>query len=147
LNSILPNMRLVSLPSQGLGEDWYEIITQIDELTPTWGMDLAEESVFLLFNRSPGSVLHGEGQCQIARSLIGPLVKLEPPFELTDWISSPVYRNSVAASLWPEVLQEAFAQWQELQRQGKKVRTGFILCLKRGLKPELRLELDAIFNE
>jgi hypothetical protein len=147
LNSILSNMRLVSLPSKSLGEDWYEIITQIDEQAPSWGMDLAEESVFFLFSQSPGSIMHGEGQCQIARSLIGPLVKLEPPFELTDWVSSPVYRKALSAILWPLVLEEAFAQWQELQRQGKKVRTGFILCLKRSLKPELSLEIDVIFNE
>jgi hypothetical protein len=141
------NQRLVCLPSQGLGEDWVELSTSIDEMIPGYGLDLSEEAVILIFNRSPGSVLDGEGSCLVARSVIGPLVQLNPPFKLIDQTSQRVNRKNLGESTWNEALEASFGAWQELQRQGKIVQTGFTLCIRRRLVPELILELEVIFNE
>lgn len=141
------NQRLVCLPSQGLGEDWLELSSKIDEVIPGHGLDLSEEAVYLIFDGSPGSVLHGEGSCLVARSVIGPLVQLPPPFKLMDISSRKVNRQKLQENSWSEALEAAFGAWQELQRQGKIVQTGFIFCLRRRLVPELNLELEVIFNE
>ncbi len=141
------NQRLIYLPSQGLGEDWLELSTSIDEMIPGYGMDLSEEAVYLIFDGSPGSVLHGEGSCLVARSVIGPLVQLSPPYKLMDISSRPVHLKNLSETSWQGALEAAFGAWQELQRQGKMVQSGFTLGIRRRLRPELNLELEVIFNE
>lgn len=141
------NQRLICLSSQGLGEDWLELSASIDEMIPGYGLDLAEEAVYLIFDRSPGSVLHGEGSCLVARSVIGPLVQLASPFKLIDISSHSIYRQNLRENSWQGALEAAFGAWQDLQRRGKIVQSGFIFGIRRRLVPELSLELEVIFNE
>ncbi|HXH76519.1 MAG TPA: hypothetical protein VNJ08_16225 [Bacteriovoracaceae bacterium] len=120
---------------------------KIDESLPEWGMDLAEEKGYLLYDRAPGSILHGEGICQIGRSVIGPKRAPAAPFLLKDLVSAPVFRIDLKSSTWPKVFEESFEAWQQLHRSGKTVSPGFTICIRRQLKPELQLGIQAIFHE
>lgn len=146
MEQVLANLRLICLPSEYLGQDWREKSAQIDEMLPLWGMDLSEESVFLLFSRAPGAVLEGEGQCMVARPVVGPKRELEAPYKLIDWVQSLVYMKQLKARDFDSVFQEAFEAWQDLQRKGVSTAPSFMLRLTRRLLPELRLDVELIMG-
>ena len=134
-------MRLLGVASENRGEDWNALSIQIDDLLSGLGMDLAEEAVYLMFNQAPGSVLNHEGNCLVARSVVGPKKEPFPPFKLVDWVSAPVHRKILKATSWQNVLQESYLEWETRQKQNLKTAPRFILCLKRKLLDALELEI------
>lgn len=144
--SLLPNCRFLSLSSELLGKDWLEKSQEIDAQLDNLGMDLAEEAVYLLFDRAPGSVLAGEAQCRIARSVIGPKKELTGALRMNDWVQAPVHRQAIQASEWSQILQECYNEWENLQRQGQKIAAPFMIVAKRRLTPQLSLSLEALFH-
>ena len=120
-----------------------EIDDQLDHL----GLDLAEESVYLLFDRAPGSVIAGEANCLVARSVIGPKKALEGPLKLFDWVQAPVHRKVIRATDWDLMLEECYQEWENLHRQTQKLAAPFMIVAKRRLIPELTLSLEVLFHE
>lgn len=147
MKSLLPNARFLSLSSAELGRDWCELTRTIDGQLDNLGLDLAEESVYLLFDTAPGGVLAEEGVCEVARSVIGPRKNLEGPLRLSDWVQSPVHRKALTSNDWDEVLEECYREWEHLQRAGHKLAGPFIIVAKRRLIPELILSLEVLFRE
>lgn len=153
IKTILPNARFLSLDSENLGQDWAQKAQGIDRQLPGLSMDLAEESVFLLFDAAPGSVLDGSAHCQIARSVIGPKRNLEAPFKLQDWVQAPVWRKLMGSRPtlnWGELLDESYQEWENLQRQGHPLKASFMLVIKRRMEPqkqELQLTIELLFSE
>lgn len=146
MNSLLPNLRFLTLPSSDLGGDWFEKSQKIDSVLDAFGLDLAQEEVYLLFSHSPSDVLEGEGKCLVARPVIGPKKELEKPFELTDWKASPVLRLQLEGESLVELLESAEESLSKLQNHHQYA-SDFILCAKRELKPALILSVEAIFHE
>jgi hypothetical protein len=142
MNHLLPNLRWVCLPSDSLGEDWFEKTLKIDEVLPELGYDLAEESVFILYSQKPASIIEGRGQCLIARPVIGPKKELKKPFSLVDWKASPVWNEAIQGDSLSELLAAA-----EKVSAFKKVADDFILMVKRELGPNLKLTVRAVFHE
>lgn len=147
MKSLLPNCRFLTKASEEQGRDWTLRSREIDDQLDHLGMDLAEESVYLLFDRAPGSVIGGEANCMIARSVIGPKKGLEGPLKLFDWVQAPVYRKALGASDWDLVLEECYQEWENLQRQNHKLAAPFMIVAKRRLVPELTLSLEVLFHE
>ena len=147
MNSILPNRRLLCLPSESRGEDWAGQVLKIDDYLSGLGMDLAEESVFLLFDRGPGAVLNNEGHTIVGRSVVGPKKMVENPLQLIDWVAQPVHRKKMESSNWQDVFEEAYQEWEKLQQLNQKTSPSFILCLKRRVSDALVLEIEVIFSE
>jgi hypothetical protein len=147
LISVLSNLRLLCLESSALGEDWFEQSQKIDQSLHDFGMELAEESVYLLFDRAPGAVMSGEGNCLIARSVTGPKRQPEAPYVLQDWEATSVYKTQLNHASWLEVLEQAFLTWQDHQRKAINLGPGFILRLNRKLKPILIHEVEVIFRQ
>lgn len=143
--SILPNARLLCVSSENLGRDWSEKSMELDLILGELSMDLSEESIFILFDRSPGTVLTGEGNCQIARPVIGPKKSLQQPFRLVDWVQTEIYRKVLLSKDWESVLEDCYLEWENLQRSGAKVASPFMILVKRGLKPDLNLALEVLF--
>jgi hypothetical protein len=146
MQSILPNLRWLTVPSDVLGEDWREKAQEIDDTLAALGMDLAEESVYLLFDRSPGAMAEGEGQCMIARPVVGPKKQLEAPFQLLDWKAAPVQIAEIGAATWPEVLGQAAGIWEDLIRKGQQPQRAFMLRVRRELRPYLTIVLEVLFT-
>lgn len=136
-------MRWLSLPSSFAGEDWKEVSAKVDEMLTTSGWDLAEESVYLLYDADPESVLKGEAQCKIARSVIGPKKDPGSPFLLSDWKAAPVFQKSLVATSWDGIFTESMNEWKKTEKTYKV----FMLCIKRRMNPSLSLETEAIFAE
>ncbi len=147
MKSLLPNCRFLAFTSTELGRDWFELSRKIDGQLDDLGLDLAEESIYLLFNTAPGGVLAEEGMCQVARSVIGPKKNLEGPLRLFDWVQASVYRKPLASNDWDQVLEECYKEWENLQRAGHKLVAPFIIVAKRRLNPELILSLEVLFRE
>lgn len=145
MNSFLPNCRFLSVESELLGKDWAEKSQIIDDQLDDLGMDLAEESVYLLFDRAPGSVKAGEAQCQIARSIVGPKKELQGNLAMRDWVQAPVHRKALKSSSWEDVLQECYTEWESLQRLGEATASPYMIVAKRRLVPELSLTLEVLF--
>ncbi len=146
MKSLLPNCRFLSLASENQGKDWLEKSQEIDGQLESLGMDLAEESVYLLFDRAPGAVMAGEAQCEIARSVIGPKRDLTGPLHMNDWVQAQVHRKALKASDWNQILQECYLEWENLQRQSQKIAAPFMIVAKRRLIPELNLSLEVLFH-
>lgn len=138
-------MRLLLLSSEGQGEDWFSKSQQIDEFVVHEGLDFADESVYLLFDRAPAAVAAGEGSCRIGRSVIGPRKDYPRPFQVEDFVAASAYVGEVGSAEWAELWQEAQGLWEELQRQGKKVSPSFTVKLKRRLEPRLTLKTEVFF--
>lgn len=135
-------MRLIALPSVGLGKDWFALTQEIDLKLEDLGMDLAEEAVYLVYSAGPEKVLEGEGKCLVARSVTGPKRSSPSPFVLQDWTAAPVYREKLEGVSLEELLEKA-------SQSGKKARNDqpFFLRLERQLKGELKVSVEAIFHE
>lgn len=132
MNSHLPNMRLLTIPSQKRGEDWFGLSKKLDQNLEGLSMDLADEAVYLLFS--------GKGEeCLVARSVIGPKKAPAAPLGLTDWKASPVRMEKLSAETMEEVLKESEARG----RSGSP----FFIKIERRLKSELELSIYAIFHE
>lgn len=147
MNSILPNMRLLCLQSESRGEDWTNLTLKIDDDLSGLSMDLAEEAVYLMFDRAPGAVLNHEGRVLVGRSVVGPKKMVDAPLHLVDWVARPVHRKKIESNEWEDVFEEAFAEWEKLQQLNQKTAPAFILCLKRKLLDALELEIEVIFSE
>lgn len=145
MNSFLANCRFLSVESDLLGKDWLEKSQIIDDQLDGLGMDLAEESVYLIFDRAPGSVKAGEALCQIARSVIGPKKELQGNLTMKDWVQAPVHRKALKSSDWEDVLQESYKEWESLQRLGEAIAAPYMIVAKRRLVPELSLSLEVLF--
>ena len=143
----LSNYRWLAIPSENLGEDWLSKSHEIDQVLQNQGLELLSQDVFLIFNQGPGAILNHEGQCLVARSVVGPKKEFLPPFRLIDWVSAPVHRFELGAKTWEEAFHESFDLWQKLIREGKKLSEGFFLFLKKRENEGLELSLEAIFKE
>lgn len=146
IKSLFPNCRWITLPSENLGRDWAELAQKIDEVLESLGMDLAEESVFILFDRSPGAVLEAEAQAVVARSVIGPKKQLEAGMKIVDWTQSMTMRQELKSKEWQEIHTECAQLWEDLHRKGEKPKSGYMLLLKRRLKPQLELAIEVLFT-
>jgi hypothetical protein len=147
LKQVLQNQRWVSTPSDHFGEDWAQKAAKIDAILPLYGLDLAQEEVFLLFDRSPGALLTGEGQCLVARPVLGPKRSLGEGLELRDWVAAGVYISPLKEETWEALSSELIGCWEQLQREGKRLKAPFMLRFTRRLEPQLSLERVAIFLE
>ena len=145
--TILPNARFLAIKSEHLGRDWSDCVQKLDSQLDALGMDLASETVYLLFDRSPGAISAGEGGVLVARPVIGPKKALSAPFELVDWVQAPVHKKRLRSVDWTGLLDECSGEWERLQRENVNVTGPFMLELRKLLGPELELELSVLFRE
>jgi hypothetical protein len=136
-------MRWLSLPSSFSGEDWREVSLKLDEIIFGSGWDLADESVYLLYDADPERVLKGEAHCKIARSVIGPKKDPGSPFDLFDWKAATVFQKPLEATSWDGIFTESMNEWKKNEKNYKV----FMLCIRRRMNPALSLETEAIFAE
>jgi hypothetical protein len=147
LIATLPNLRLVCLPSQHLGEDWDACVRRIDAFLQDNDFDLAEEAVYLIFDRAPAAALSGEGSCVVGRPVIGPKRRLDLPFLQEDRVASSVFLEDLAQNDWPGMLGAAQLHWERLQRENHSLRAGFMLKFARLLTPQLELKRQVYYYE
>ncbi len=141
------NQRLLCLPSEGRGEDWLARSQKIDEALAAAGLELAEESIYLLYSHPPLAALDGQGTCLVARPFIGPKKSFEGELTLLDWVAAPVYREGLKALTLEELLLEANGYLEKAQRALPRVKKAFTLCIRRRLLPSLFIQTEVIFNE
>lgn len=144
--TLLPNARFLTIKSEHLGKDWSECAQILDTHLDALGMDLASESVYLLFDHSPGAVQAGEGQALVARPVIGPKRQLEAPLGLLDWVQTPVYRKQLTSLEWGAILDECMGEWERLQRQNLTLAAPFMLVVKKTLTPQLEIGVEVLFH-
>lgn len=147
MNSLLPNLRLITVASENLGQDWFEKAQLLDSILVSENFDLAEEVTYLLFSHNPSDILESEGQCLIARPVIGPKKELPDGLKLIDWKATPVWREAISGETYIEMLESA----EEIRTKARKGRSDFAqafdLCIRRELRPKLILSVEAIFHE
>ena len=147
MNSLLPNLRFLCLPSENLGQDWLEKSQKLDGLLTSEGFDLAEEAIYLLFSENPSDILESHGQCLVARAVIGPKKELPEGLNLIDWKAAPIWREAISGETYVEILESV----EEIRTRAIKGRSDFaqpfILRIRRKLKPKLILLVEAIFHE
>ena len=144
MNSSLPNIRWLAIPSDTVGSDWYEKSLEVDSVLSSEGMDLAEEAIYLLFSESPEDILDGKGHCLVARSVIGPKKSFRSPFSLIDWVASPVWRENVEGDTLTDILTMS----KEVRRKASAaLAKPFFLCVRRRLCPELEITTEVIFHQ
>lgn len=147
INSLLPNQRWLGIPSENQGQDWFEKSTFLDQKLEGFGMDLAEESVYLIFSDSPDEVLDGNAQCLVARSVIGPMREVDAPMKLVDWKAAPVWREAISGVGLVDLLEEAQELYFKAKAGPKTLAPDFVLCVRRELSPELKVSVEVIFHE
>ena len=140
-------MRLLCLPSEGLGKDWFTLCQKIDETIAAEGLDLAEESIYLYYDRAPGAVLHQEANCLVGRSVIGPRKEFRDSLRIVDWKSATVQWSDLKGKEWDQIWSESLKVWEDLQKSNKKLSSSFFIKLSRRLSPELSLNVAALFHE
>lgn len=143
--TLISNMRLLLLPSEAGGQDWNELSREVDDFVTREGLDLAEESVFILFDRAPAAVAEGEGQVRVGRSVIGPRKEYPSPFLVEDFVSASVFLQELEDKHWDGVLAVSQGLWEELQRRGQLRSSSFIIKLSRRLGPQLTLKTEVFF--
>lgn len=146
-NTLLANLRWLCLPSENLGGDWYEKGQKIDSCLEAEGFDLSEESVYLLYSDSPEKILDGEGQCLVARPVIGPLKEVKAPFKLIDWKAAPVWQENLSGATLEEVLTQAETAKRNAVKGAREFSKSFYLRVRRHLQGELKLTVEGIFHE
>lgn len=109
------------------------------------GLDLADESVVIIYDRSPVSL--AEAQCLIARPVLGPKRTPTPPLRLLDWTQRPVFSCTLTSLSWNTLSAEAQRFWEGLHLEGHPVQGPFLLVLKRRLRGELSLSAEVLFYE
>lgn len=145
--SILPNARFLGLSSQSSGRDWDELIPKIDQIMDEIGLSLAEETIVLIFSQNDNQLLEDDLDCRVCRPVTGPKRQPPEPFLLEDWEQKFVHSFSLETEGWEQVSQECLKIRAQLAKEGKKLKNGFLLLLKRRLVPELKLSIEAIFYE
>ena len=145
--AVLPNLRWLCLPSENLGEDWKELVGLIDTAVDYNGLELSEESVYLLFSHKPQDILDGQGSCLVGRPVIGPRKAFEGALKLVDWSQAPVIREEIQGRTLTELLERAKVLRKSAQNTLPKIKDPFTLCVHRRLKPELLIQTEVIFNE
>jgi len=147
VNSHLANIRWLAIPSDGSGQDWFEKSILLDQTLESYGLDLAEEAVYLLYSDTPEEILEGNGQCLVARSVVGPKREVEPPLNLVDWKALPVWREKVKGDSLVDLLEEAQDARLKASEGPKPFAKSFMLVVKRRLDGEIKLEVETIFHE
>ena len=147
MKSHLPNCRWLAVESEEAGRDWNRKAQSIDDHLEGLGMDLAEESVYLLYEDSPEAILEGDSLCQVARSVIGPKKTLSGDLKLKDWVQAPVHRSDLSATEWDDLLLECQKEWKILKKEGVKLASGFMIVVKRRLSPALSITSEVLFYE
>ena len=122
--TVLPNMRLLGLPSNEEGRDWTEQVRKIDRKIEEEGYDLADESIIVEFR---------SGDVKVYRPVIGGLRELGAPWILTDRTSAQVPSKKLEADYWDDILDEI----EEDQ---------FTVMLKRRFDGGLRLSVEVFFS-
>lgn len=135
------------MPSSVQGQDWFEVAHKLDEVLTHAGMDLSEESTYLLYSHGPSDILQGRGQCLVARAVVGPKKNFSPPVQLIDSKSGPVWRETLLGESLEEVLESAEAFSLKLQNGSRTLQGAFVLRIRIELKEELILAVEGIFNE
>lgn len=144
--TILPNLRFISLASDILGKDWAELAQRIDQYALEQGYELSEESVFLNYDRIPAALEEGEGHCTVSRAVIGPQKEHSGEFKLEDWTQKSVFEIEVNKDSWQDLWDKAQDGWEELQRNGEKLSSSFLVRLSRRLNPDLTLETHIYYH-
>lgn len=139
MNSILPNMRLLSLPSENHGADWWELSNEIDSVLESYGLDLSHEETYLVFSET--------GECRVSRSVIGPKKAVIAPYILSDWEQAPVHRKTLSGETHEEILEESHKARFEALKDDDKTSRAFMICIRRELKPDLKIFVEAIYHE
>ena len=133
--TIIPNMRLLGLPSQDSGRDWNTLIKRIDLMVEAEGFDLAEETVVIEFQRKTVSVF---------RPVIGGLRELSTPWRLVDRTSEQVEVVKLDVDFWDEILDEIEALKEERNVEN------LTFMLKRRLEKtaasQLKLSAEVFFS-
>lgn len=146
-NSLLPNQRWLSVPSENQGQDWLEKSLFLDQKLEGFGLDLAEESVYLLYSSTPDEVLEGNTECMIARSVIGPMRTVDAPMKIVDWKAAPVWRELISGEGLVDILENAQELYFKAKQGPKMLAPDFALCVRRELTPELKVRIEVIFHE
>lgn len=139
MTSFLPNMRLLTIPSGEGGADWSARSVELDQKLEGLGLDLSEESVYLIFS--------GSGACLIARPVIGPKREPGSGMGLVDWKASSVFRTGLSGTTMREILEEASVVRGEAEKAFKKLSDSFFIVIQRRLSPKLEVKVEAIFHE
>ncbi len=139
MTSFLPNMRLLTIPSGEGGADWSGRSNELDQKLEGLGLDLSEESVYLIFS--------GSGACLIARPVIGPKREPGAGMGLVDWKASPVFRKALTGTTMREILDEAAEVREEAEKAFKKLSESFFIVIQRRLSTKLEVSVEAIFHE
>ena len=134
--TILPNMRLLGLPSQDSGRDWDSLTKRIDlMIEEVEGFDLAEETVVIEYVKN---------EVNVFRPVIGGLRELSSPWLLTDRTSGQVETVKLDLDHWEDVLEEIHALKEERNVDS------LTLMLKRRLETtssaQLRLSAEVFFS-
>lgn len=122
--TVLPNMRLLGLPSSEEGRDWADIARRIDQKIEVEGYDLAEETTLVDFR---------DGVVRVFRPVIGGLKELGTPWLLIDLTSAQVPSRTLDVDFWDDVLEEIEED-------------NFTVMLKRRYEGELRLSVEVFFS-
>lgn len=147
VNSHLANIRWLAIPSDGSGQDWFEKSILLDQTLESYGLDLAEEAVYLLYSDTPEEILEGNGQCLVARSVVGPKREVESPLNLVDWKALPVWREKLQGDSLVDLLEKAQDARLKAAEGPKPFAKSFMLVVKRRLEGEIKLEVETIFHE
>ncbi len=118
--TLLPNMRLLGIPSDAQGRDWDKLTRRIDLQIEEENFDLAEETVLIEFK---------QGEATVYRPVIGGLKEVHSPFVLIDRVAGQVNLKPVQGEFWDEILNEVG-------------REDFTLLLKRRMAGELKLSVE-----
>jgi hypothetical protein len=146
-NSHLANMRWLAIPSDNLGHDWFTKQQELDQVLESYGLDLSEEAVYLLYSDTPSDILDGKGRCLVARSVIGPKKEVEAPLTLIDWKALPVWTEVIKGKTIEDLLVEAQSVRMKAGNGQVALQKSFTLSVRRELLPELNLKIEAIFHE
>lgn len=131
--TILPNMRLLGLPSQDSGRDWDSLAKRIDLLIEQEeGFDLAEETVVIEY---------AQNDVNVYRQVTGGLRELSAPWILTDRTSGQVEMVKLDLDHWDDVLDEI----QGLKEE-RNVETVTLMLKRRLEKTQLRLSAEVFFS-
>ncbi len=136
--TLMPNMRLLGLPSEQEGRDWDKLSKKIDSRLESDKLDLAEETVFVTFS--------GSGEARVSRSVIGGKKDYPSPWVLEDWVAAQVESITIQDNDWEGIFEQVDAFREKTQREGKRLEKGFMLKLTRRLATELSLGVEVFFR-
>ncbi len=121
---VLPNMRLLGLPSTEEGRDWVDLARKIDQKLESEGWDLSEETTLVEFRK---------GEVKVYRPIIGGVRELGGPWILTDRTSLRVESRVIEADYWEDILDEIDEE-------------EFTVLLKRRYEGGLSLSVEVVFS-